>query len=329
MKYLFNLDGAEFEFETYSSLSLKAIAPLPSLAQYIARLEVYGAKTITLIGDKTQSYDYRLDATDYDAIRVFYQAIPLSSNVQWYVGINNAVDMYRDQYVVANKGGANGHYIFSRGLRLHYEATKDQKSADAIVSMSEHAAYAHVTGPIVDTVSATYARDVSFVLQCYIDRLSIDGVRRPNLDAYWLQAQDHLVQFLTKKVHVEPFMVAINCEGLIYGIEQGTFGSDRKKIVEFVEEAAAMLMKDFYDEAAQAFRYTDTPAIGPTTPAPDLSLMIVPIFGWLFKETGEEKYRTQGDIIFNAGVRDAYLDRGKQFNENYRWSPDYLKWTGR
>ena len=30
----------------------------------------------------------------------------------------------------------------------------------------------------------------------------------------------------------------------------------------------------------------------------------------------------------SGGVEGAWLDQGKQFNQNYRWSIDYLKWRG-
>ncbi len=61
-------------------------------------------------------------------------------------------------------------------------------------------------------------------------------------------------------------------------------------------------------------------------PAPDLNLMIAPLYGWLFQQTGDVKYRDIGDRIFTSGVQRAYLDGGKQFTQNYRWSFQYLNW---
>jgi hypothetical protein len=53
--------------------------------------------------------------------------------------------------------------------------------------------------------------------------------------------------------------------------------------------------------------------------APDLNLMIVPIWAWLAKEgqtkSGGGSYLTDGDVIFAAGVRQAAYHKSKQYNE--------------
>ena len=41
-----------------------------------------------------------------------------------------------------------------------------------------------------------------------------------------------------------------------------------------------------------------------------------------------DKYRERGDAIFAGGVQRAWLDGAKQFNQNYMWSPDYIRWRG-
>lgn len=75
-----------------------------------------------------------------------------------------------------------------------------------------------------------------------------------------------------------------------------------------------------------AYRYDDT-ADGSTEIAPDLNLLIAPVHGWLLKMTGEEKHRAMGDAVFAGGVRNASVDwSGKIFNQNYRWSFDYVRW---
>ena len=66
----------------------------------------------------------------------------------------------------------------------------------------------------------------------------------------------------------------------------------------------------------------ESPCVGA---APDLNMLIAPAFAWLYKETGDAKYRDRGDQIFGGGVQHAWLDNGKQFNQNYRWSFDYIR----
>ena len=60
--------------------------------------------------------------------------------------------------------------------------------------------------------------------------------------------------------------------------------------------------------------------------APDLNLLIAPMYAFLYRQTGEAKYREQGDALFAAGVDGSWLDGAKQFNQSYWWSFDYVKW---
>jgi hypothetical protein len=64
----------------------------------------------------------------------------------------------------------------------------------------------------------------------------------------------------------------------------------------------------------------------PRQPAPDLNLLIAPLYAWLWKQTGNPSYRDRGDQLWQGGVEGAYLDGGKQFNQNYWWSFDYVAW---
>jgi hypothetical protein len=73
-----------------------------------------------------------------------------------------------------------------------------------------------------------------------------------------------------------------------------------------------------------AFRYEDIKAGSPT---PVLNLLIAPVYAWLFQHYGEIKYLTTADQLFVSGVNLADVSwNTKQFNQNYRWSFDYIKW---
>ena len=58
--------------------------------------------------------------------------------------------------------------------------------------------------------------------------------------------------------------------------------------------------------------------------APDLNNLISAGFGWVYRQTGDAKYRAAGDAIFAGGVTQAYLAGTKQFNESYTSSFRYL-----
>lgn len=64
-----------------------------------------------------------------------------------------------------------------------------------------------------------------------------------------------------------------------------------------------------------------------TSPTCDLNLLIAPMYGFLYWLTGDEQYRAWGDELFNAGVEAGEnLGNGKQFNQQYWWSVDYVNW---
>jgi hypothetical protein len=88
-----------------------------------------------------------------------------------------------------------------------------------------------------------------------------------------------------------------------------------------------------WDSGAEAFRYADrySPYEGQSpdvvSAAPDLNMLIAPAYAWVYKQTGSETARIQGDAIFAGGVRNACLNcGGKQFNQSYIYSFDYVRW---
>jgi len=81
-----------------------------------------------------------------------------------------------------------------------------------------------------------------------------------------------------------------------------------------------------------AFRYEDrqnpiSAIDGTELLSPGLNMLIAPLYAWLFNHYADVTYIEQGDLIWEGGV--ALSDVGwntKIFNQNYRWSFDYVKW---
>jgi hypothetical protein len=75
------------------------------------------------------------------------------------------------------------------------------------------------------------------------------------------------------------------------------------------------------------FPYYSHGTVGPA----DLNLLYVSAWGFVFRETGDPKYRAQGDLIFAEGVKGAWINQVaalKQFNENYRSAHRYIERRG-
>lgn len=62
---------------------------------------------------------------------------------------------------------------------------------------------------------------------------------------------------------------------------------------------------------------------------PGLNLMIAPVYAWLWKETGDRRFRDWADQLFGAGSLNSVNAAGrggKQFNQHFLYSFDYMKW---
>jgi hypothetical protein len=89
-----------------------------------------------------------------------------------------------------------------------------------------------------------------------------------------------------------------------------------------------------WSAAGSGFKYSEAactkPGAGATeTPAPDLNLLMVNAFGFLYQQLGDPKYLIQGDQVFRLGIKHAWLggtalQGNKQFNQQYRSAYRYL-----
>ena len=54
--------------------------------------------------------------------------------------------------------------------------------------------------------------------------------------------------------------------------------------------------------------------------APDLNLLIAPLYAWVYKQTNNPVYRDQHDEIFAGSIVRTGIGSQKVYNQNYRWS---------
>jgi len=95
-----------------------------------------------------------------------------------------------------------------------------------------------------------------------------------------------------------------------------------------IESAIRLALDAMWERAwlpdQQAFGYRqDDPS-----PAPDLNLLIAPVYAWAYAQSCDPVLVERADAIFTGGVTSAYLVGPKQYNQNYRFSFDYLTWRG-
>lgn len=289
-------------------------------------MKVYGAThCANLAPTSPLNEDQRLTATQYDAEAVFYHIRHYTKDGSWSVCADRAEVVYRDHYVVPNNGVIPGYWIFTRGLALDWLQTGDAASQSAVALISKNAAYAADYTPLSWTVDASMSREVAYAIQSYLDAESVGEAHRSRTEALADQALGHIDQWFVHQTaeYVRPFLFALTAEALIYYHSE----TGDPRILPALITGANWIWDNCWLPDDEAFKYTDrvVPS-GGTEPAPDLNLMIAPLYAWLWHQTGDSIYLERADKIFAGGVKRAWLAGAKQFNQNYRYSFDYIKW---
>ena len=207
---------------------------------------------------------------------------------------------------------------------MHYQRTLNTNSRDAVILLSTHAAYAADSTPLEQTVHSDLSREVAFAINSYLDAELVGAPRRDRLADLFNQALGHLDQFLAAgdSTDYAPFMFALTAEALIRYHSQ--VDAD-PRIVTKIAALADWTWNNAWLPADETFWYR---ANNPTGGSADLNLLIAPVYAWLYQQTGNIHYRDQADQIFAGGVRGTQLNEARQFNQNYRYSFDYLDWRG-
>ncbi|GIW87708.1 MAG: hypothetical protein KatS3mg108_2032 [Isosphaeraceae bacterium] len=299
--------------------------PLPELSTWKSNMLSYGKKHADWLA--AHRNDAKLDpvlaATYYDAARVFYQIADETGDPAWRTAAADAVFVYRDRYVLPNNGAVPGYWNFGKGLAEHFRRTGDVRSRDALFALADNAAYSREsTAPDVLT-PVERSREVAYALMTRLEAEALGKPHSARTDLLYEKALGHVDQWVNNPtIYLQPFMVGLTCEALIaYHAATGD-----ARALPAVQRALDMIWDRAWREAGGGFYYEST---APDRAAPDLNMLIAPAFGWVYRQTRQTLYRDRGDQVFAGGVRGAWLDGAKQFNQNYRWSFQYLKWTDR
>jgi hypothetical protein len=177
------------------------------------------------------------------------------------------------------------------------------------------------------TADSSASREVAYAIMAYLNAEAAGEQRRARLADMVNQALGHIDQwFISKSAHyVRPFMVGITMQALIQAYD----ATHDSRIPDAVKTALDGLWPSMWLADCQCFMYTNVnTSSGGMDPSPDLNLTIAPAYAWMYYVSGETKYRDRGDQIFAGGVTNAqnWLYLGKQFDQNYWWSPAYVTW---
>lgn len=294
----------------------------PAAGQDIATYKANGLKWGRTHGAKlaTETGEEALASTYYDAIRVFQNLGELTGE-DFDAEEAAAIKVYRE-YVFKNNGTIPGNWIFTDGL-TNNALRGDAESKRAVILLATDGSYAPDITPLEWTAKADRSREVAYVMLAMMNAERLGEPRRDRLKLLLGQALGHYDQWFVSKEepYIQPFMAGLTATALIRYYEQ--IDKD-KRILPALKTGADWLWTNAWREKEQAFYYdTNSPAVG----VPDLNQLVLPLFAWTYKAGGKPQYRLdRARAIFDGGVKGAYLDGAKQFNQNYYRGPEALKW---
>jgi hypothetical protein len=303
---------------------------VPLLDQWQQQMIQYGTQHCQTLQSSSVGFDDKLSATYYDAERVYYQIAAYTNDSNWLACAQAAEEVYRESYLFGNGGKLPGFWMFPHGLWKDYKQTQDSRSRDALLLLAENGAYAQDTIPLDWLTGPEMSREVAYNLQNKILARDLGATTDAAIQRFANVAFGHIDAWFISKTapYIRPFMVALTSEALI--VYYNRTGDAR--VLPTLKMAWDTLSRSTWIPGCMCFMYTDRPSndgTGGQEPAPDLNLLIAPVFGWLYYQTGDIKYRDLGDQIFQGGVTQASLYLPKQFNQSYRWSFDYIAWRNK
>lgn len=261
------------------------------------------------------SEDDVLNASYYDGQRVYFQIKDYTNDNSWNECAEASEWVYRDNYLQTPSSPA-GYWNFGRGLALSWSRFSDSASAVALDRLANEAVFCRGNAwEMANINQAQYSREVAYCVGTFIEMWGI-GRLTPRLSQYKDFAKGHISQWTSGSYPLQPFMGGLTAEALITYYER--VGLDLQ-ILTLVYNLEVELWK-YWDSASKSFLYDGD------TPAPDLNLLIAPLFAWYYAKTGDTWSRDRFDEIFAGGVDGAYLNGAKQFNQNYRWSIQGVAW---
>jgi hypothetical protein len=301
--------------------------PIPLFSAWESNMVTFGRQICQKLAPGAADWSLQADAVYYDGERVYYQIAAYTGDPTWKYCAGLAEKIYRDGYVIPSNGRVAGWNIFNSGLLMDYERTGDVTSRDTVVQISQNASFASDGTPLDWTADSSASREVAYAIMAYLNAEAAGEQRRARLADMVNQALGHIDQwFISKSAHyVRPFMVGITMQALIQAYD----ATHDSRIPDAVKTALDGLWPSMWLADCQCFMYTNVnTSSGGMDPSPDLNLTIAPAYAWMYYVSGETKYRDRGDQIFAGGVTNAqnWLYLGKQFDQNYWWSPAYVTW---
>lgn len=309
--------------------------PVPVLEKFKSKMIEFGRKhgqaLAAMRSDPTISEPNHLY---YDATKVFLDLKHYLGGDEWQKYATAAKKLYAEWALARSGRSLVGYWVFTEGLSQYLaEVNKtDAQAKAALTHLATRSAFA-----AVDPSSMTdylRSRENAYLLLALLDTNSTNTAK---IQALADNCYSHMDQWFGRQsaAFVKSFMVGLTSYSMIRANER----EPRKEIVSVLANACDELWRMCWVEDSGAFKYVSVAnADGETPdPAPDVNQLIAPMYAWVWRATGNQKYLDQADKIFMNGVErgwlggigvDGKLEGAKQFNQAHRFVFHYLDWRG-
>jgi len=268
----------------------------------------------------------------YERAAIYYIWWARTGDTTYFNRAHQTAVNYRDGYLVPAAYGTSPHWSQMESMYLDCIIAKDQKSCDALPNVAYKLGGFPFTG--------------------YFDLSQGEGrIQARVITALWMnekytgQHSDVLDSAIVKSLNVmnsngwAPFQSTCGgslnyMNGMLYDVLTRIHDQRPSALYNTAIETKAKAYGNWVwstqwrgtaNPGDNAFNYVSVVCDGTGSPtsAPDLNGLMLPLFGWLGKTTGDPTWFTRGDQILN-GMQQASLYLYRQFSESYSSSHRYL-----
>jgi hypothetical protein len=293
------------------------IPPIPGVATWQQNMTSLGQKWCNPF--ETMAFGYEPQIWYYDGGRTYFQLSDYSNNPsQWTPCAVNIVNQYRD--FVLGAASVPGWRVFPHGLAMNYWRTGDPSSRNAVMALANKSAYAASSG----SVNIALIRETAYLIEALTLAERLGAVHDPHLDRAVAFGLGHFNQLFSggnnTALFDQPAFDGLMAEALI---EYYEFSHD-PRIPDAIRQMLDWVWANGWNTNTQQMVYNllDVPANHTT----DLNSLIAPAYAWYWALTGNQIYQQRGDELFAAVMALDISYSGKIFNQNYRWTFDYVNW---
>jgi len=300
-----------------------------SFRWYEQRFKAYADSQWAAFGPK---WDAGNSISGYERAAIYYVWWARTGDTTYLARAHATAVDYRDKYLVPAGYAASPHWSQMESMYLDCIISKDQKSCDALPNVAYKLSGFPNTGyfdlpqgePRIQArvimaqwLNELYTKQHSKVL----DSAVVKALRITNADGWApfqstcggsLNYMNGMLYDVLTRIHDHRPSAAYN----------KLIESKAKAYGEYVWRSQ---WRGSVPGDSPSFNYVslECPGTGSPTAAPDLNGLMLPLFGWLGKQTGDPVWFTRGDQIMQ-GMQGASFYLYRQFSESYSSSYRYL-----